>query len=233
MIKRNERLASVSLAVCAGITAVAGLATGVVVPAGAAGGRAVSASLVPAVASGPTEAKFLTAAQLPQGPRYRSWKAMPARAGLPDPRTFCLGGTMSPTTTSYTAYRSGTEAGAQHFIAVGATDARATALAAKLKAKIQGCFQEWLELTGHSIYQGKRITASWKRYGTYDVADGLTVWGVFTSPPKPTPPTTHLYAVGRDGRTVTVLHLGLNGVQKDAPAGPFTETAETAMREMY
>jgi hypothetical protein len=233
MFKRNDRLASVSLAVCAGVTAVAGVATGVAVPAGATGGGGtVAAVLVPSYASAAAP-KFLTASQLPQGARYGTWKAQPVRAGLPSPRTFCLGGTMAASTTTFTPFRSGTEAGAQHFVAVGLSEARAKGLADRLRTKIEGCFKEWLELTGGTIYKGKKINASWRRYGTYDIADGMTVWGVFTVPPKPTPPTTHLYAVGREGRTVSVLHLGLNGAEKVAPHADFTVTAETALRQLY
>lgn len=236
MFKRNDRMASVLLAVCAGITAIAGVATGVAVPAGAVGRGSAAESAFPSGLRGvaaevtPT---FLTAAQLPQGPRYKTWKAQPVRDGLPNPRAFCLAGTMAAETTRYTVYKSGTEAGAQHFVVQGRSEARAAALAAKLKTKIEGCFQEWLQLTGPGIYEGKKIFASWRRYGTYDIADGMTVWGVFTTPPKPTPPTTHMYAVGRDANTVSVIHLGLNGAEKYAPGADFTATAQTSMRQLY
>lgn len=232
MFARNDRLASVSLAVCAGVTAIAGVATGVAVPAGATGGGGVPAAIAPSYASADAP-KFLTASQLPQGTRYGTWKAQSVRSGLPNPRTFCLGGTMAASTTTFTPFRSGTEAGAQHFIAVGLSEARAANLVTKLRTKIEGCFKEWLELTGDTIYRGKKIDASWRRYGSYDIANGLTVYGVFTVPPKPTPPTTHLYAVGREGRTVSVVHLGLNGAEKYAPHADFTTTAETALRQLY
>jgi hypothetical protein len=228
----RDRLASVALAVCAGVTAIAGVATGVAVPAGAVGSPTVNAAAFGAAeaTAGP---RYLTASQLPQGSRYGTWETGRAHKGLPYPRTFCLGGTMSASTTSYTTFESSTEAGAQQYVSTRATEAGAVYLVGKLRSAIEACHKAWIKLTSNGIYKGKKIKAGWQRYGTFDVADGMTVWGVFTTPPKPTPPTTHMYAVGREGRTVTVLHIGLNGTAGTAPVEPFTDVAETAVRQLY
>ncbi len=134
--------------------------------------------------------------------------------------------------TSYRAYTgSAPKVSAQEYLIQAGSEAEATQLTDKLGTRLQNCYKEWLNLEIEAYNDAPR-TASWERYRTTSVADGLTVYGVFTSPPKKFDKATHMYAVGRDGDRVMVLHLSLVGTQKTAPDSVFRSSAAHAVRIM-
>ncbi len=44
---------------------------------------------------------------------------------------------------------------------------------------------------------------------------------------------THMFAIGRDDATVTVVHLGVTGEKKKAPRASFTADAKEALEQLY
>ena len=235
-LRLRSRLASAALAVCAAGTAFGGLVAGLGVPA-AASDAAAPAAMLPtedaeigaAVSSNPN---FLKAAQLPQGTRYGTWRASRIYTGMPRNPKFCLERALPARETRYVTYRGKTNVGAEEFVTVTESDAAARALAASVRSQIQSCYQRWLDKDIPEYADGKR-TASWKRYGTQEVEDGMTVIGVFTVPPKGFSKTSHLYAIGRDGHVVVVFHLGLPGTRSNAPVERFTKVGAKGLRQVF
>jgi hypothetical protein len=103
---------------------------------------------------------------------------------------------------------------------------------AKLRTQIQGCYQQWLNLEIPAYHNGRR-TASWVRYASTGAPNDPTVYGVFTVPPAGYDPATNLYAVGRRGNTVMVMHLVLVGDKTDAPIAAFRSSAQAAVAALY
>lgn len=74
-------------------------------------------------------------------------------------------------------------------------------------------------------------TASWQDYGKLAVEEGAHVYGVDTSLPE-SEPGVHLYGIGRDGSTVTVVMWGQMGHLADAPVPAFGKTTTTAVNRL-
>lgn len=235
-LRLRSRLATAALAVTAAGTAFGGLVAGLGVPA-AASDVAAPASPVSVTSDGPEigegvsrDPQFLKSSQLPQGTRYGKWKASRVYTGMPKNAKFCLAGALPAAETQYVTYRGKTGVAGEEFVTVTGSDAEAIALVDALKTKIQGCYQEWLNTDIPQYREGHR-KASWKRYGTEKVADGMTVIGVFTVPPKGFVKTAHLYAIGRDGNVITLVHLGVPGDRTNAPVAGFTKASAKAVRQ--
>ena len=235
-LRLRSRLATAALAVCAAGTAFGGLVAGLGVPAAASDAAAPAATVpteTPEIGQGVSLAPgFLKAAQLPQGKRYGTWKAGRIYQGMPRNPKFCLDGALPPAETSYVTYRGKTNVAAEEFITVTDSAAAAQALVASVRSQIQGCYQEWLDTDIPQYRDGER-RASWKRYGTAQVEDGMTVIGVFTVPPKGFVKTSHLYAIGRDGHVVVVFHLGVPGDRSNAPVKGFTKVGAKGLRQAF
>ncbi|MGQ0844308.1 MAG: hypothetical protein ACT4QF_09235 [Sporichthyaceae bacterium] len=220
---------AVGMAAVALTCASAAVVLGFRVPATAS--AAHQPSLPPAAApAGQDAPRFVDPAAMPQGDRFGHWGATAVRAGLPKATGFCLNGIFDAAQTSHRAYKGAApKVNATQYIVQAAGEPQATALVAKLGKRLEGCYREWLNLD-IDAYENAPRTASWQRYRTSGVADGLTVYGVFTVPPKQFDKATHLYGVGRDGDRVTVLHLTLVGSQSQAPDTAFRKSATHALR---
>lgn len=237
-LRLRSRLATAALAITAAGTAFGGLVAGLGVPAAATAVAAPAGAV--AVAEGPGEIgegvsldpSFLKAGQLPQGTRYGQWKASRIYTGTPKNAKFCLGGALPAAETRYVTYRGKTNVAGEEFVTVTDSDAEAIALVNAVRSQIQSCYQTWLN-TDIPQYRDGHRKASWKRYGTERVEDGLTVIGVFTVPPKGFVKTSHLYAIGRDGNVVTVFHLGVPGDKANAPVAGFTKAASKGLRQVF
>lgn len=235
------RLASAALALCASGTAFGGLVAGLGVPA-AASDVAAPESSVTAASLGSESPEigdavslapgFLTASQLPQGNRYGTWRASRVYTGVPRHPKFCLDDVFPAAETRYVTYRGKTGVAGEEFVSVADSDSAAIALVNAVRTKVQGCYQEWLNADIPAYSTGER-KASWKRYGTAQVEDGMTVIGVFTVPPKGFVKTAHLYAIGRDGNVVVVFHLGVPGGKRNAPVAGFTQAGAKALRQVF
>jgi hypothetical protein len=183
----------------------------------------------PTVASGGP--LFVSTDALPQGARFGSWRAGAAITGVPGRAPFCLGGKFDPGRTKYRVYSGAPKVTAQEYISVMPSEAAAGALVSKVGEQLQQCYRNWLALDIKAYHDHKR-SASWERYASDDPR-GMTVYGVFTVPPKGYDPATHMYAVGREGSTVVLLHMSLVGSRDNAPVTPFTKAANTALQVLY
>ncbi|MFF5443743.1 hypothetical protein [Streptomyces sp. NPDC012888] len=167
---------------------------------------------------------FLNARDLPPHPTS-PWFAGPVTKGLPEFPGLCLEGGALPAAGAW--HRSfGTEydTGADQISVRASSDAAAAKLAAALERRLAGCAADWLR-----AHPGG--TASWQDYGRIKVEEGAHVYGVHTSLPE-SEPGVHLFGVGRDGRTVTVVRWGQMGHLGDAPVPAFKRTTTIAVNRL-
>jgi hypothetical protein len=240
-LRLRGRLASAALALCASGTAFGGLVAGLGVPAAASDVAAPAAPVaaVSAADNGPEigdavslDPFFLRTSQLPHGTRYGTWKASRIYTGTPRNPKFCLDDVLPAAETRYVTYHGKTAVAGEEFVTVTGSDSEAQTLVNSLRTQVQGCYQEWLNADIPAYSSGQR-KASWKRYGTAQVEDGMTVIGVFTVPPKGFVKTAHLFAIGRDGNVVVVFHLGVPGGKGNAPVAGFTKAGAKALRQVF
>ncbi len=235
-LRLRGRIATAALAMCAAGTAFGGLVAGLGVPA-AASNLAAPAPAMPSyepeigegVSRGPS---FLTTSQLPKGTRFGQWRASGVYTGTPRNPKFCLENVLPAAETRYRTYRGKKNVAAEEFVTVADSSAAAAALVDKVRAQVQRCYQTWLDTDIPQYSEGKR-SAGFKRYGTESVEDGMTVIGVFTVPPKGFVKMAHLYAIGRDGNFVVLVHLGVPGTKANAPVQKFTTTGAKALRQAF
>ncbi|MGQ0630931.1 MAG: hypothetical protein ACT4P1_07800 [Sporichthyaceae bacterium] len=247
----RRSVAPFALAVCAALTAIAGTAAGLGVPATAAPAAAPAAQTAalrtPALSLATmenvgsareigtavsAEPGFLTAAQMPVGKRYGNWSRTGSFAGVPAAPVFCLEDALPAAQTRYVAFRGKKAVSAQEFVTVTGSEAAAVDLVNTVGIQIADCYQRWLDLDIDDYREGKR-TASWKRYGGAEVEEGITFYGVFTVPPRGFARTTHLYAVGRDGNAVVVVHLAMLGPSDNAPDKAFRKLTKQALAQAF
>jgi hypothetical protein len=208
------------------VLAAAGVSAVATLPAGAAAEPAspVGATRgISAVAHQDT-VRFLEPSQLPQGRRYGTWQAGPVTPGLPDPLTFCLEEALPSEGAQHRVFYTDVDAAAEQ-VAITLPDEDSARLIAKEAVQaIERCADRLNE-------QNPEGAASWQSYGHYKIEDGLSIYGVFTWYPN-SETGAHLYGVGRDGDTVTVVHLGQMGTAEDAPVPAFKKTARVALKRL-
>lgn len=225
----RARFGGIGMAAVAVTCASAAVVLGFRVPATAS---AQDTPPAPSAAVQSLEPKFVDPADLPQGDRFGDWGASAVREGLPKRAGFCLDGMFTAEETSYRSYRSSApKVSAQEYLVATGSEAEGTELVAKLGRRLENCYRDWLNLD-IDAYDGAGRTASWERYRSTNIADGLTIYGVFTVPPKGFDKATHLYGVGRDRERVMVLHMSLVGGQSEAPDGVFRPSAVAAVQDI-
>ncbi|MFD9339633.1 hypothetical protein ACFWBF_35425 [Streptomyces sp. NPDC060028] len=193
--------------------------------AAATAAAAVIASPVaapPAVAAdGPA---FLDARELPPQ-AGTSWHAGPVTDGTPDPLPFCVGEALPGATSRHRAFWTDVDTGAVQVTVVERDETAARSLAALFDSAVKGCAERVQQ-------QDPEVKAEWRDYGRVGAEDGASVKGVRTTHAW-TGSDVHLFAVGRDGRTVTVVHWGRMGTFTDAPVSAFKKTTRTAVNKLY
>lgn len=172
-------------------------------------------------AAGPS---FLAEDELP--PSLDSpWHAGEVTAGLPEYGVFCLEGVLAAADAEHRTYRTDLDASA-HQVTVRARTAKAArALAARAETSVRNCpaaFQEQ--------YPGGE--AELTDLGDVDVQEGAHVHAVDTAHPDGAT-DIHLFGIGRDGRTVTVVAWGSMGDLAQAPTEGFRGTVRTAVEKLY
>lgn len=194
----------------------------------AAAGLALTATAqaAPAAAEARTAAApaFLTADELP--PHWGSdWTAHPVTRGLPDPEPFCAEGVLPRAGAAHRLFTTDYETNATQVVVKARTAAAAAELAAAVEESIRGC-------AARVEQQYPEATTSWQDYGPLDVEEGAHVYGVETSFPE-SARDVHLFGVGRDGRTVTLVRWGEMGTLGQAPVPAFQGTTTTAVNKLY
>ncbi|OEV10861.1 hypothetical protein [Streptomyces nanshensis] len=166
---------------------------------------------------------FLAAADLP--PHASSgWSAGKVTAGLPDPEPFCAEGALPADGSRYREFHTDLDTDATQVAVVSKNETAAARLAAALRASVAACAADWLRETPGG-------TASWEDYGGLAAGDGAHVYGVHVSIPE-SEPNVHLFGVGRDGRTVTLVRWGEMGDLGRAPVADFQRTTRTAVAKL-
>ncbi|MEU2432677.1 hypothetical protein ABZ611_24810 [Streptomyces sp. NPDC007861] len=193
-------------------------------PAQPAPAPSAAAQSVPAgQAAAKARPAFLEPGDLP--PYLSSpWTAGPVTAGVPDPLPFCVGEALPASIARHRVFRTDLDAGATQTTVVERDPARARALAALWTRAMRDCAER-------TEQQNPDITAEGRDYGRVAVGDGAQVYGVHVAHSAGSS-NIHLFAVGRDGRTVTVVTWGALGGFEDAPVTGFRRTARTAVEKL-
>ncbi|MFI5865708.1 hypothetical protein [Streptomyces sp. NPDC051546] len=166
---------------------------------------------------------FLAGADLPPHPSS-PWYAGKVTKGLPEFAPFCLEGVLPSAGSWYRDFSTEFDTGAVQVSVRTSSDAAAVKLAAALERKVAACAADWLRKTPGG-------TASWQDYGKLTVEEGAHVYGVHTSMPE-SEPGVHLYGIGRDGSTVTVVKWGQMGYLNEAPLPAFKKTTVKAVNKL-
>jgi len=195
------------------VLAVAGLTVGaaLTVPAGAAS----------EAASAP---RFLSASQLPPHPSS-AWTAGKITDGVPDEMRFCLEEALLAYDSRYRPFHTDLDTSARQLTVVTGTAAKAKALASSLNKKFKSC-------AGRIEAADPEVEAAYKSYGSLPVEEGARVHGLHTETSWGAT-DIRLLSVGRDGRTVTVVHWSQLGDFSDAPVAAFKKTTTKAVNKLY
>lgn len=193
------------------------LATAAVASLGVAAATAVPAG----AAAAP---KFLSANQLPPHPTS-PWYAGPVTSGVPDPVPFCYGEALPGATSQHREFWTEYDTTARQVTVVERNVVRAKTLAALLRTAVKTC-------ADRTEAQDPDATAEWKDYGKVAVEEGANVYGVHVGHSWGSS-DIHLFSVGRDGRTVTVVHWGQMGDFQHAQVADFKKTTRKAVNKLY
>ncbi|HZG03095.1 MAG TPA: hypothetical protein VE546_05895 [Streptomyces sp.] len=198
----------------AGLTALAAITTAITTALAVVPSAAAAASDPPA---------FLSPEELPPHPSS-PWYAGEVTSGVPDPLPFCYGEALPGATSRYRAFWTEYDTNARQVTVVERDEARAKDLAALLNAAIRRCAER-------AEQQDPDVTAEFRSYGRLPVEEGARVYGVHTAHAWG-PSDIHLFSVGRDGRTVTVVHWAQMGTFRHAQVADFRKTTVTAVNKL-
>ncbi|MFE2549614.1 hypothetical protein ACFXGI_13850 [Streptomyces sp. NPDC059355] len=163
---------------------------------------------------------FLGAADLPPHPTS-PWHAGKVTEGLPETAPFCLDGALPAAGSRHRHFGTDLDTGAVQVSVRASSDAAAARPARGLERQVAACAADWLR-------EHPDGTARSRGYGALPVEEGAHVYGVHTSIPD-SEPGVHLFGIGRDGSTVTVVQWGRMGDLGDAPVPAFKRTTTAAV----
>ncbi|MYV56671.1 hypothetical protein [Streptomyces sp. SID3212] len=187
-----------------------------------AAAAAMTVATITAATAAPVPPAFLSASQLPAA--STPWIAGPVQSGAAD--DFCVEGVAPDTNSRHREFRTDLDTGARQTITVAASETKAKALAAKLRTAIEGCLDrlqaEYPTLEGEAFHHGR-----------INVEEGADLYSIDTADPEVGSTDIALYAVGRDGRAVTVIGWSQLGDLDGAPLNGFRTTTRTAVAKLY
>ncbi|WP_455354281.1 hypothetical protein [Streptomyces sp. SYSU K217416] len=175
-------------------------------------------------ATAATAPGFLKGTDLPPHPTS-PWFAGKVTRGLPEFVPFCLDGVLPKKGAWHRGFGTEYDTGASQISVRATSPTAARKLTAAVEKAVARCAADWLRDTPGG-------TASWQDYGRIRVEEGAHVYGVHTSVPD-SEPGVHLYGIGRDGSTVTVVHWSQMGHLGDAPVTRFKKTTTTAVNKLH
>ncbi|MFI8201603.1 hypothetical protein [Streptomyces sp. NPDC085937] len=167
--------------------------------------------------------KFLAASELP--PHPTGWTAGPVADGFPEQLAYCLGEGVPAYDYRHRLFHTDLDTTAVQVTVVTGSAAKGKALATRLNKEIRTCAVR-IERTYPDV------TAEGRFYGRLPVEEGATVHGLHTETSYGAT-DVNLLAVGRDGRTVTVVGWGQMGDFDGAPVAAFKKTAKKAVTKLY
>ncbi|MGW7293410.1 hypothetical protein ACWGIB_13620 [Streptomyces xiamenensis] len=197
---------------------------------------ALAVGALAAVAAFAPAAGAATAATAPQAPAFlepgelpphssSEWFAQSPRHGQPELPLFCFEEVELPAAGTWIRdYHTDLDTTARQLVVETGGTAEAQALAAELSDAAADCAADWLR-------ENPGAGAAWDDYGTVDAADGARVFGVHVAPPQ-AGTGVHLFGIGRDGDTVTVVVWGEMGELAQAPVTAFKDTTATALTKL-
>ncbi|WP_327413385.1 hypothetical protein [Streptomyces sp. NBC_01233] len=207
MFRRTDTVATLA-------TALVAAATAFVLTTSTAAAAAAAAATAPG---------FLAGTDLPPHPGS-AWYPGKVTKGLPEFAPFCLEGVLPAAGSWHRTFGTEFDTGAVQVSVRSSSASAAAKLVGTLERKVAACAADWLRTTPGG-------TASWEDYGTLPVEEGAHVYGVHTSIPD-SEPGVHLYGIGRDGSTVTVVKWGEMGDLSQAPVAAFEKTTTTAVNKL-
>ncbi|GAA4921379.1 hypothetical protein ACFPM3_01690 [Streptomyces coeruleoprunus] len=154
------------------------------------------------------------------------WSAGKVTKGLPDVRVFCLDKVLpGKGATWHRQFGTDLDTWAVQVSVTAPSASAAAKLAADAEKAAANCAADWLRRTPGG-------TASWQDYGKLKVEEGAHVYGVHTGVPD-SEHGVHLFGIGRDGRTVTVVKWAQMGTLEHAPVAAFKKTTVTAVNKLH
>lgn len=198
------------------------LRTGLATAAAAALGLA---ALATAPAQAAAQPAFLTASQMP--PSSTPWTATRVFTGVPENGgVLCAPYRIPAQNTRYREFSTELDTNGVQVTTVAPTETDAVKLVDTLRGALAGC-GPLLE------QQNPGLQAVSTSHGKLAVEEGAWVYSLDTADPQIGISDIHLFSVGRDGRTVTLVRWGQMGDLEDAPLTAFRTTTKTAVNKLH
>ncbi|KOG26176.1 MULTISPECIES: hypothetical protein [Streptomyces] len=183
------------------------------------------AALATAPAQAAAQPAFLAASQMP--PSSTPWTATQVFAGVPENGgVLCAPYKIPAQNTRYREFSTELDTNGVQVTTVARTEADAVKLVDTLRKALAGC-GPLLERQNPGL---RAVSAS---HGKLAVEEGAWVYSLDTADPQIGTTDIHLFSVGRDGRTVTLVRWGQMGDFDDAPLTAFKTTTRTAVNKLW
>ncbi|MGW8356836.1 hypothetical protein [Streptomyces wedmorensis] len=183
------------------------------------------AALATAPAQAAAQPAFLAASQMP--PSSTPWTATQVFTGVPENGgVLCAPYKIPAQNTRYREFSTELDTNGVQVTTVARTEADAVKLVDTLRKALAGC-GPLLERQNPGL---RAVSAS---HGKLAVEEGAWVYSLDTADPQIGSTDIHLFSVGRDGRTVTLVRWGQMGDIEDAPLTAFTATTRTAVNKLW
>ncbi|MFE9906570.1 hypothetical protein [Streptomyces clavifer] len=183
------------------------------------------AALATAPAQAAAQPAFLAASQMP--PSSTLWTATQVFTGVPENGgVLCAPYKIPAQNTRYREFSTELDTNGVQVTTVARTEADAVKLVDTLRGALAGC-GPLLEQQNPGL---QAVSAS---HGKLAVEEGAWVYSLDTADPQIGISDIHLFSVGRDGRTVTLVRWGQMGDLEDAPLTAFRTTTKTAVNKLH
>ncbi|MGW9376405.1 hypothetical protein ACWGVR_41100 [Streptomyces xanthophaeus] len=183
------------------------------------------AALATAPAQAAAQPAFLAASQMP--PASTPWTATQVFTGVPENGgVLCAPYKIPAQNTRYREFSTELDTNGVQVTTVARTEADAVKLVDTLRGALAGC-GPLLEQQNPGL---QAVSAS---HGKLAVEEGAWVYSLDTADPQIGISDIHLFSVGRDGRTVTLVRWGQMGDLEDAPLTAFRTTTKTAVNKLH
>ncbi len=183
------------------------------------------AALATAPAQAAAQPVFLAAAQM--SPSSTPWTATQVFTGVPENGgVLCAPYKIPAQNTRYREFSTELDTNGVQVTTVARTEADAVKLVDTLRGALAGC-GPLLEQQNPGL---QAVSAS---HGKLAVEEGAWVYSLDTADPQIGISDIHLFSVGRDGRTVTLVRWGQMGDLEDAPLTAFRTTTKSAVNKLH
>ncbi|GGW15100.1 hypothetical protein ABZ771_34715 [Streptomyces globisporus] len=182
-------------------------------------------ALVTAPVQAAAQPAFLAAAQMPAS--STPWTATQVFTGVPENGgVLCAPYKIPVQNTRYREFSTEFDTNGVQVTTVARTESDAVKLVDSLRGALVGC-GSLLEQQNPGL---QAVSAS---HGKLAVEEGAWVYSLDTADPQIGISDIHLFSVGRDGRTVTLVRWGQMGDLEDAPLTAFRTTTKTAVNKLH